>query len=214
MTWIRRYLSNEERKRVEEAITQVEKSTAGEIVPVIVKRSSAVGHVPLTLTLLITLLIVIAEVPFSDWLWVKPWVWLWPVLVITIYYMSYVLAKIPWIQKILVSERDELIQVHQRAQLEFYNNKINRTESGTGVLIFVSVMEKKAVILADEKISKRLPENIWDQILAEFRQNLSKDRWAEGFIQAIQSCGEQLKTHFPISANPRNELKNHLVIRD
>lgn len=214
MAWIQKYLSDEERKRIEDTIARVEESTSGEIVPVIVKRSSTVGHVPLTLTLLITLLIIIAEVPFSDWLWVKPWMWLWPLLLVAIYYVSHILGKIPWIQKHLVPERDEVVQVHQRAHLEFYTNKVHRTQAGTGVLIFVSVMEKKAVILADEGIAKRLPQDIWDQVLAGFRENLHNGRWGEGFVQAIESCGQHLKTHFPINSNPQNELKNHLVIKD
>ncbi|MGZ3774989.1 MAG: TPM domain-containing protein [Pseudobdellovibrionaceae bacterium] len=214
MTWIRKYLSTEERKRIEATIARVEESTSGEIVPVIVRRSSMVGHVPMTLTLLITLLIVIAEVPFSDWLWVMPWMWLWPVLLVVIYYISHVLAKMPWVQRHLIPERDEVSQVHQRAQLEFYTNRIHRTQGGTGVLIFVSVMEKKAVILGDEGIAKHLPDHIWDDVLAELGGNLRNGRWGEGFIKAIESVGEHLKTHFPINSHPQNELKNHLIIKD
>lgn len=214
MSWINKYLSQEDMQKIEETISRVEESTSGEIVPVIVKRSSTVGHVPLTLTLLITLLIVIAELPFSDWLWVTPWVWLWPVLVIVIYYASHVLAKIPWIQKVLIPEKDEVDQVHQRAHLEFFTNRIHRTEEGTGVLLFVSVMEKKAVILADEGISKKLPPETWEQLLGHLRDHLHQGEWAEGFVQAIETCGQHLKTHFPIVSPGENELKNHLVVKD
>lgn len=214
MTWINKFLSENDLKRIEVTISRIEESTSGEIVPVIVKRSSSVGHVPMTLTLLITLFIAIAELPFSDWLWVTPWVWLWPVLLVGIYYVSYFLGKLPWIQKILVPERDEVDQVHQRAQLEFYSNRIHRTESGTGILIFVSVMEKKAVILADEGISKKLPADTWDHVLEELRLNLHQNKWADGFVQAIENCGQHLKTHFPITSAGQNELKNHLVVKD
>lgn len=214
MAWINRYLSDEDLKKIEDTISRVEESTSGEIVPVIVKRSSTVGHVPLTLTLLITLLIVIAELPFSDWLWVTPWVYLWPVLLVAIYYFSHFLGKIPWIQKILVPEKDEVDQVHQRAHLEFYTNRIHRTEGGTGVLIFVSVMEKKAVVLADEGISAKLPKETWDQVLTQLGQNLHNGEWAQGFVKAIENCGEHLKTHFPMTSSRQNQLKNHLVVKD
>lgn len=214
MAWIYKYLSEEEIKKIEDTIARVEESTSGEIVPVIVKRSSTVGHVPLTLTLLITLLLVIAELPFSDWLWVTPWVYLWPFLLVAIYYISHVLGKILWIQKILVPEKDEVDQVHQRAHLEFFANKVNRTKHGTGILIFVSVMEQKVVILADEGISKKLPEDTWNDVLVQLRGNLRHKQWAKGFVEAIESCGEHLKTHFPNGTTNDNELKNHLVIRD
>lgn len=214
MAWINKYLSNEDLKKIEDTISRVEESTSGEIVPVIVKRSSTVGHVPLTLTLLITLLIVIVEFPFSDWLWVRPWVYLWPVLLIVIYYISHVLGKVPWIQKILVPEKDEVEQVHQRAHLEFYTNRVNRTEGGTGILIFVSVMEKKAVVLADEGISAKLPKETWDKILGQLGQNLRADEWSKGFTSAIENCGEHLKLHFPVTSERQNQLKNHLVVKE
>lgn len=213
MAWIHKYLSENDLAQIEAAISRVEESTSGEIVPVIVRRSSAVGHVPLSLTLVLTLLLVIVEFPFSDWLWVTPWVWLWPVLLVVIYGISHVLAKSKWIQKVFVPERDEVDSVHQRAHLEFYLNRIHRTENATGVLIFVSVMEKKAVILADEGISKKLPKEHWDEILAVLGEKLHQGQWAQGFIAAIEACGQDLKTHFPASAPGQNQLKNHLIVK-
>jgi putative membrane protein len=214
MSWIEKYLTQEDFKKIETSIAHVESETSGEIVPVIVRRSSAVGHVPLTLTLLLTLLALVVETPFSDWLWIRPWVYLWPALIVVFYFIALVLARSQWIQKVLVSEKDELHQVHQRAELEFYKNKINRTQDGTGVLIFVSVMEKKAVILADEGISQKLPPETWNEVLNQFKSQLGRGDWAQGFTEAIENCGKHLKTHFPISSAAKNELKNHLIVKD
>ncbi len=214
MAWIHKYLSTEDFKNIEDTISRVEEETCGEIVPVIVRRSSAVGHVPLTLTLLITLLVVVAEFPLKDWLWVRPWVYAWPLLIVIFFLLSLVLARSKWIQKVLVSEKDELQQVHQRAELEFYRNKINRTSEGTGILVFVSVMEKKAVILADEGISKKLPAETWNEILNQLKGQLGDGQWGSGFVEAIENCGKHLKTHFPMVSTVKNELKNHLVVKD
>ena len=214
MAWIHKYISDQELHKIEETISRIEEQTSGEIVPVIVKRSSSVGHIPLTLTLLITLLIVVAELPYSDWLWVTPWVWVWPFLLVVIYYFSHFAAKNLWIQKLFVAERDELDQVHRRAELEFYSNKIHRTEHGTGVLIFVSVMEKKAVVLADEGIAQKLPKETWDQVLSNISKKLHDKEWGEAFVGAIEECGQHLKTHFPITSASQNQLKNHLIVKD
>ncbi|MBO9667267.1 MAG: TPM domain-containing protein [Bdellovibrio sp.] len=213
MAWIHRYLTDKEIEQISEAIHKAEEHTDGEIVPVIVKRSSTVGHVPLTLTLLILLVLVIAELPFSDILWVTPWVYVWPFLVVAIYYVSFALAKFPWIQKVMVPERDELDQVHQRAHLEFFLNKINRTKANTGILIFISVMERKAVILADHGINNKLPPETWNEILAKLGEQLNKSNWAFGFTEAIEACGHHLKQHFPMTDGGDNQLKNQLVIR-
>lgn len=214
MSWINKYLSEADLARIEASISKVEETTSGEIVPVIVRRSSAVGHVPLTLTLLLTLLLVIVEFPFSDWLWVTPWVYLWPVIVVVFFGLSQVFAKSKWIQKVFVPEKDELDSVHRRAHLEFYLNRIHRTENGTGVLIFVSVMEKKAVVLADEGISQKLPKEHWDDILGMLGKHLHDGKWADGFVAAIEACGKDLQTHFPVNSGKANELKNHLIVKD
>ncbi|AHI05343.1 hypothetical protein BDW_04175 [Bdellovibrio bacteriovorus W] len=214
MSWIEKYLSAKDLEQIEKTIDRVEEQTHGEIVPVIVRKSSTVGHVPLTLTLLLTLIVVMIEFPYSDWLWVTPWVYLWPFLILALFGISHFLAKIPWIQKILVPEKDEVEQVQQRAHLEFYMNRVHRTEAGTGVLIFVSVMEKKAVVLADEGIAQKLPSATWDGVLEKLRKSLHDGQWGQGFVQAIEECGEHLKTHFPIENRSANQLKNHLVIKD
>ncbi|WP_413582140.1 TPM domain-containing protein [Bdellovibrio sp. HCB288] len=213
MAWINKYLSDKEIAQISETIHVVEEHTDGEIVPVIVKSSSSVGHIPMTLTLLLLLILVIAELPFADLLWTTPWVYVWPFLVVAVYYLSFALARIHFIQKIFVPEKDELSQVHQRAQLEFYLNKINRTQKGTGILIFVSVMERKAVILADEGINSKLPPETWNNVLAKFSEQLHSGNWAEGFTVAIEACGKHLHEHFPHTDGGHNQLKNNLVIR-
>lgn len=214
MTWIHKYLTDEDFKDIEDTISRVEEETSGEIVPVIVRRSSAIGHVPLMLTLIFTLVAVLLESPWSDWLWIRPWVYLWPALVVVFFILSLFLARIKWVQKVFVSESDELSQVHQRAELEFYRNKVHRTSEGTGILIFVSVMEKKAVILADEAISQKLPSEVWNDLLGKFKGSLAKGAWGAGFVEAIESSGALLKTHFPIASTAKNELKNHLIVKE
>ncbi|QDK37100.1 TPM domain-containing protein [Bdellovibrio sp. NC01] len=213
MAWIHRYISDEDIQKISHAVQKAEEKTEGEIVPVIVQRSSTVGHVPLTLTMLILLMLVIVELPYSDLLWVKPWVYAWPFLIVVIYYLSFALARLSWIQKVFVPERDEVDQVHQRAHLEFYLNKINKTRNHTGILIFISVMEKKAVILADEGISSKLPQETWNEILQKLGGQLRGGNWGFGFIEAIEACGHHLKHHFPAQADKTDQLKNQLIIK-
>src|SRR5438445_398545 len=107
MAWIHRYISDEDIQKISEAVGHAEEKTDGEIVPVIVQRSSTVGHVPLTLTLIVLLMLVIVELPYADLLWVKPWVYAWPFLIVAIYYFSFAISKMHWVQKFLVPERDE-----------------------------------------------------------------------------------------------------------
>ena len=213
MTWVDRYLSEQDKKNISEAVKKAEVGHDGEIVPVIVRRSSSIGHVPMTLTLLILLVLIFAGIPHSEVLWVTPWIWAWPVIIVAIYYLSHLLARLPWLQRILVPERDEVEQVHNRAHLEFFVNEVDHTEHQTGVLIFISVMERKAVILVDKGLSAKVPQETWDKVLDNLGGHLRRGEWAAGFTQAIEECGRHLKTHFPI-AEHHDQLSNELIIKE
>lgn len=214
MSWVNKYLSKDGIAQIEAKISEVEEKTSGEVVPVIVKRSSNVGHVAPMMTLFLMVCLFFIRPHALDMLWVAPWVYMWPFILVGIFFICLMLAKYKWLQRVFTPNHDELLAVHQRAELEFYRNKVFRTEGGTGILIFVSVMERKAVILADKGISSKIPNEHWDDVLNKFNIQLKKGNWSEAFVQAIAECGRDLEQHFPIHSSAVNELKNHLVIRD
>lgn len=214
MAWIHKYLNQDDIAKIEATIAQVEEKTSGEIVPVIVRRSSNVGHVAPMLTLFLMVCLLFVRPHFLDILWVQPWVYVWPLILIVVFTGSIFLARLKWVQRVFVPDLDEKSAVHQRAELEFYRNKVFRTAAGTGILIFVSVMERKAVILADKGISSKIPNEHWNEVLEKFNSQLKSGTWGQAFVEAITVCGKDLEDHFPLSVEGTNELKNHLVIRD
>lgn len=214
MAWINKYLTQEDIQKIESTIAEVEEKTSGEIVPVIVRRSSNIGHVAPMLTLFLMVCLLFIRPHFLDILWVQPWVYVWPVILIFVFVVSSFVARFKWVQKIFVPDLDEKKAVHQRAELEFYRNKVFRTASGTGILIFVSVMERKAVVLADKGISSKIPNEHWNEVLEQFNSHLKSGSWGKAFVEAITVCGKDLEDHFPLESQANNELKNYLVIRD
>lgn len=212
--WLSKYLTDEDVKKISEAVHQAEETTTGEIVPVIVRRSSAIRHIPLTLTLILLVILFFIEFPFKDLLFVSPWIYLWPVFAVLFYLLALVLTKHKTIQRIFVPDADEHDQAFQRAQLEFYLNRVSDTQKETGILIFVSVMERKAFILADRGVSEKIAPAVWQELVHELSQKLHKGEWSQGFQDCIRQCGQILTTHFPIQGEVRNELRNDLVIKE
>lgn len=212
--WLDRFLTDEDITKISQAVHGAEEKTTGEIVPVIVHRSSAIGHVPLSLTLIFLLIIMFFEFPWKDILFVAPWIYLWPLLAIVLYVFSYFLSRSHIIQRILVPNFDEASQAFRRAQLEFYLNGVNDTKQATGILIFVSVMERRAVILADKGIAERIPPEAWQVLVDKLSQRLRKGEWSAGFQDCISECGVILTAHFPRNDEAHNELRNDLVIKE
>lgn len=212
--WIKKYLSAESEQKISQAVQVAELQTSGEIVPVIIRKSSATGHIPLILTLILFLLTFLLALTNEALFFQKPWVWLWPIWLFCEYVLSIFLAKLAFLQKWFVPEEDQQFQVFNRAHMEFYINHLHKTQQKTGVLIFVSVMERKAIILADEGISQKIPQSQWNDIIKILIHDMKCNQWEKGFLTAIQKIGLLLKEHFPHQGPHQNELSNKLVIAD
>ena len=104
------------------------------------------------------------------------------------------------------------LEVHERALRAFYENDLTATKDHTGVLIFISLLEHRAVILADKGINAKVEATTWNQILATLLSEIRSGRADAGLITAITSCGEILARHFPAEPGDKNELPNQLVI--
>lgn len=212
--WLKNHLTTEQVARLSERVAEAELHTSGEIVPVLVHRSTAVGHVKWILTGFLAVVFLILEAWYTNFTWGWHWTWLPLVGFVAVVFLSFELAKLDWVQRIFTPQDDEDSQVAQRAELEFYRSHIKKTQNGTGILIFVSWMEKRAVVLADEGIAAHYPEEIWDQVIEAMVTEFKKGNTFRAFDVAIQRCGEILKEKLPIQHGDVNELKNHLVIKE
>lgn len=212
--WIDAHLTDTEIKKISQIVSEAEKFTEGEIVPIIVRRSSAVGHVTWILTALMTLLFVLAETVYIHNHWNSFSVMAPPIAFILFYLLSVSLGKIAWFQRVFTPNEDEITQVHNRAELEFYRTQIRKTAKRTGILIFVSVMERRVVILADEGISAHYPMETWDEIVRAMTDEFKKGQVFSGFEKAITRCGKILQTKLPAQNHNTNQLSDHLIIKD
>ena len=66
-------------------------------------------------------------------------------------------------------------------------------------------------IIADKGINDAVAAGTWDKIVNQFVSAVKQGQVAGGFVSAIQQCGEVLIEHFPIAAEDKNELPDHLV---
>ncbi len=213
-SWSTAYLKPERVQLVEDAVKAAELKTSGEIVPMVVRRSSTVGHVPLLIMSILIAIFMIADGPGWQYAWLGHH-WAWYLLdAVVLLLVSTNLANIPAVQRLLTTQNDEIEQVNMRAALEFYESGIHTTQGSTGVLLFISLMERRAVVLADKAIDERVPAETWDEVCRIMIDGIKKGHIGLGFTAAIERCGEILAAEFPIQANDENELRNNLIIKD
>ena len=210
--WAKKYFRQEDFLKVERAIEEVESKTSAEIVPMVVRQSITSGHVLYILFfgIYVLLNLVMNEIPvfpeYQLYLDLTP-------LVFSLL-LSYFLQNLPILQRALTPSKDIQDQVEQRALVEFYQSHFHKTEGATGILIFVSLVERKAFVLADKAINQIVTEDTWSEVIKLLTGEFKSGRMGNGFEKAIQKCGEIVTPHFPISPDDNNELKDHLIFRD
>lgn len=212
--WIESIVGDSDLERIRSAVAQAESRTSGEIVPMIVHRSITTGHVPLIL-FLVFLLIFWTLVPYIAVS--VPQIPLWGFEVGAILlaaFSAWTQKESSFWQRALTPPRDQMLSVLRRAQLEFFESDIKATEGKTGVLIFVSLLERRAVVLADQAVSERFPAETWEDIIKILLEKVRAGDFTGGMCDAIGTVGTLLAEKLPIEVGDRNELSNHLVIKE
>ena len=114
----------------------------------------------------------------------------------------------------LVPNSVQNAHAHRRATEQFLVQNLHTTANRTGVLIFVSVAERHAEILADKGIDAKVPPGTWQQIVDTLTREIADGRAADGFVHAIEQTGHHLSQHFPPGSHDPDELPNHLIVLD
>jgi len=196
-----------DQRRIADAISEAERTTSGEIVAVIAPESATYYYVPFLWAALIALAV---PWPFVFWTW-------WPIQHIYVLqlavFAAFVALLMPSpIRLALVPRSVKHTRAHRRAVEQFMVQNLHTTVGHTGVLIFVSVAERFAEVIADRAIHEKVPETVWQAIVADLTEHIGKGQAGEGFVRAIKSAGEQLARHFPPEGRHDKGLSNHLIV--
>ena len=103
-------------------------------------------------------------------------------------------------------------RVRRRAVAIFKAAAERRTEDRTGILIYLSLGERRAEIVADEAITKCTTPETWGEAMATLLIDVREGRPGDGICAAIQQIGAVLAEHFPKTADNPNEIPDKLII--
>ena len=86
-----------------------------------------------------------------------------------------------------------------------------KTAGLTGVVLYVSLAEHRADIVADEAIASKVAPAIWGDAMAALIERIRAGQPGEGMAEAVRQVGAVLATHFPKSDGNPNELCDRLI---
>lgn len=201
-------LTQAELEQITTAVGEAERRTSGEIVTVILPRANdyagARWALAIAFGLCATALLVLFRVGLTPMLllWVE-------LLAIGV---GYALGLIPALIRILVPHHVQSQEVHHRALEMFHTRGLTHTRDRTGVLLLVSLLERRVQILADVGIHRAVPEGTWDGVIARLIAAIGRHSLATGICTAIQECGNLLAERFPPRPDDTNELPNAPIV--
>ncbi|MGQ7793059.1 TPM domain-containing protein [Faunimonas sp. B44] len=120
-------------------------------------------------------------------------------------------AFVPSVRMWIVPRSVQEARAGRHATEQFLAHNLHATADRTGVLVFVSLAEHYAAIVADRNIDEKVPQAVWDGIVGELTQAIAAGRLADGLVAAIGAAGAVLSEHFPRTDAARNELPDRLV---
>lgn len=100
------------------------------------------------------------------------------------------------------------------AEAMFLEKRVYATRERTGMLLFVTFLERRVIVLADEGIDARVPKGTWDGVVASIVAGMKARRPADGIVEAVETCGRLLReAGFTARPDDTDELPNAPVVR-
>jgi putative membrane protein len=86
-----------------------------------------------------------------------------------------------------------------------------KTVGRTGVLLYLSLKEHRADIVADEAIAAKVSADVWGNAMAALIERVRVGQPGEGMAEAVRQMGIVLAEHFPRGSENPNELPDRLI---
>jgi len=200
-------VSEQDRARIATAIRAAEARTSGEIVCVLARTSTDATALPVLVAALVALSLpwlLVAFTAMSVHHILE--------LQVAVFFVLALLLCLPRVRVALLPRAARRRVAHRAAVEQFTLRGLARKKDRTGILIFVSLAERYARIIADEGIARRVPQSEWQGGVDALAGHMRDGHIADGFVTAIDACGRVLETHFPRSETTQDELPDRIYL--
>lgn len=220
------HLSEADHVAVSKAVAAAEERSAGEIVTIIAGESNSFHDVALLWSAFAAIAALAALALFPDfylakvdWMlgnWASEWtaghILALALIVATLKFLGAWLILL-WkpLRMALVPAPLKHARVRDRAVRYFKVGAERRTHGRTGILIYLSLAEHRAEIVADIAIAEKVSPDVWGEAMAALIGEIKAGRPGAGMVAAVEQVGAVLAEHFPRAEDDRNELPDRLI---
>lgn len=219
-------LTDIDRQNIADAVAAAELASAGEIVTIITPASDTYRDVALAWAVFIAFLaLAVLELSPAFYLglieralglWAHEWsprAVLGIALTVAVIKFLAMLLLMAWkpLRLLLTPAPIKHARVHARALTCFRVGAQGRTSGHTGILIYLSMAEHRAEIIADEAIASKVTPEVWGDAMHALLTEIRAGRIADGMVAAVSQVGQVLALHLPRASDDSDELPNRLI---
>lgn len=219
-------LSAADRDRISAAVAAAESHTSGEIVTILTDRSDGYTDVALAWAVLVAFTAIAVLSVFPDFYlglidrvtgaWANEWtareIFVVAGCVGVAKFIGMVLLQLwPPLKFLLVPGPIKSARTRARAVTYFKVGTERRTHGRTGVLIYLSMRERRAEIVADEAVASQVPAEVWGEAMKAMLGHIRERRMADGMVAAVERVGAVLAQTFPRDEDDINELPDRVI---
>lgn len=217
--------NTDQRQKIQETVAQAEASTSCEIVPVVATASGRYDRAEDILGLWLASIAAIivwtlyprsVEEPgdFST-TWFDPGLVALVASIVVAFLVGAVLgSQVSWLRRLFTPNDQMKDEVAASARQAFFDRRVHHTSGATGLLIYVSLFEHRAMILADQVVLEKLGQEKLDLLCQHLTEGLHQGAATDAICSVIQTAGQQLAEVLPRQEGAANELSDALVLMD
>ncbi|NQT64715.1 MAG: TPM domain-containing protein [FCB group bacterium] len=216
-------LRKEDMKKIGSAVKKAESKTSGEIATAMIKESYNYAIYELIFAVVIGFVYFIVMMFFTGSIeqFLQGNFWDYSVNYMIMFYgfstfivitLFYFIGNISSIDRLIVPKKILIQKVQERATRYFMESGVYNTKDRTGILIFISILERRVELLADSGINAKIPQEKWQSIVDNIIKGIKQKDIASHLTESINECGDLLVEHFPIQADDKNELTDAIDI--
>lgn len=193
--------------KIKVAINEVEQQSSCELVAVLSRISYNYSFVAIMVSAIVALIVppflMLSSLSFEA-------IRIYQIQVI-VFVLLFLFLNIEYIARLLTPKSILKRNASQKAKESFMTLGLHQTDNHQAVMLFVSLFEHYVEIIVDDVVSERLSNESWQDIINKFTTDVQNGDFENGYLRAIESIGDILKTEFPRNDDSETILPNRLI---
>jgi len=207
------FFSEADKVRIRQAVQAAEATTSGEIASMVVDQSDryreaevlggvlTAGFLSLVISILAHYGALLSRLPLDMT------IWSYVPLVFLLYFPARSLfIRFPRLKLPFVGRKRLMHAVRERAVRAFFEKRLYKTAEENGILIFISLLERKVWVIGDRGIDRKISHDTWNSLARRIAAGIAEGKACDVLCQTIEQCGALLAEHSPRREDDLNEL--------